>query len=391
MARPRRNSNRRKPSSKRRAAPGGGALMLVDQEPLRQEARRQHEKVLKRLVSAQRSLQRFQEKDLPQFEQWKASQFGEKLTRLRDLAAQVGEKESVVEQVNFLRFYTGQSIRRCYERVMWQRENPEAAAQEERERREEEERQARQQRDAGPERNEASMEDQVREAFDEIFGEIFEEDEFTDDEGDFYDPFTANAANRRAAAEPGTSAKRLYRALALKLHPDHRSETDPQRHRRLDELWHEAQQAYQLGNREDLERIEALLDVEEGGLASESDIGKIERATEHHRSSLRAMERAVRQAREEPAWMFSKKKSKALASLTRSFTREIDFSLDALKQDLAYFEGLLSDWSAKRQGNAKRKRRTSSKKGKEARRPAQADEPRSNHERDVAEQFSFSF
>src|SRR5690606_123394 len=106
------------------------ALLVIDQEPLQRAARQQRAAILKRLATAQRSLERFEESDLPQYEQWQAARFGEALTQLRELSRRADEAGGLVEQVNFMRYVSGASARRCYEAVMRSREGAAAGDEE---------------------------------------------------------------------------------------------------------------------------------------------------------------------------------------------------------------------------------------------------------------------
>lgn len=290
---------------------------------------------MKRLASAQRALERFEESDLPQFEQWQAARFGETLTRLRDLSRKAEDAGSIVESVHFMHRFSGASVRRCYEATMRSRQDPEPTDAEHD-----------LPPDHGPEwqgngenfagEGRASGHERAR------FGEALD---------DFLGP-----APRRPDPSAARSAKQLYRALALKLHPDHRPPQPIQSAARLDALWHETQEAYRQMDVAELERLDALLDIEQRGISGDTDLSTIELANERHRRSLEAMERALRDAREHSAWMFSKRKPSALDALARRLARELQAALAALQQEAARFEKLIEGWRGKSDRAAARKR-----------------------------------
>ncbi len=349
MSRYQRRSDRRAPSSSGSLAQGESvALELFYDSPLRVEAERRLRDYLKQLRAAQRSLQRFEEADLPEFDRWKAVEFGKRLTELRELEAEWRSLASLVEEVETMRFFTNRSYRSCYEEVKYRREHPEerfadgpGPGDSDGERANSDGAEPESGRGAaGGGRRDArtaeEREEELKDAFADLLGFECDFDDpdvahvFAQFKRRFgFDEDDAVSASMSAGKASGTAElKRAYRLLARKLHPDHREELGALEAGRLDALWHEAQDAYRRGDLEELQRIDAIIDIEIDGVTSATELERIEQAAERHRQSLRAVERVLRQARKQPAWMFSKKpalKSRLRALIDRDLREGIAY------------------------------------------------------------------
>lgn len=337
-----------------------GSIVLVDEEPLRAAAEERLRDYLKQLHSVQTSLRRFEERDVPDFEQWRAAEFGERLTVLRELREKVSKAGWIVDQVEEMRYFTRRSYKVCYEQVKFAMEHPEEARQQaEEERRREQERFGGEDGDPfagarGERRREFTEEEREQELL-ETFAEML------GCEPDLGDPVVRamfedlkrmmglgeveSARGVATVAEKERELKRSYRTLARKLHPDHREDLGAFEGSRLDGLWHEAQEAYRLGDIEALERIEAIIDIEVEGVNEKTSLSRIEQAAERHRQSLRAVERTLRQARKSPAWMFSKK-PQVKKRLKAVIERELRDEVARLRYELLDCEGRIARWEA---------------------------------------------
>lgn len=118
-----------------------------------------------------------------------------------------------------------------------------------------------------------------------------------------------------------TRLKDLYRQLVRRLHPDVRTnEADSS-----NDLWHEVQQAYQRGDVDRLEMLQALTDLHEGSTGTHLSYGQLRSALEELKSNLRQLQLKVLSAQREIDWGFSSKRSyqKIETKIRKSFDRDL--------------------------------------------------------------------
>src|SRR3954468_8154568 len=97
----------------------------IEQQPLRRAAGSECTAAMARLEELRTAWNRFEREDKPAFVRWRAREFGPLLSELRDVEAQIRDRETLVHEVEMeMRrgFYDPQT---AYQRVMFRRENPE--------------------------------------------------------------------------------------------------------------------------------------------------------------------------------------------------------------------------------------------------------------------------
>ena len=292
-----------KPSAATAHARRGWALVVIDQEPIRRTAAEAYRQAHERLAALRGTVERFSTQDRPAFGGWMAARFGALLTELRELTAQIAEKSVMLKAIQIMTFVSGCSPREAYEEVIrGQAEDEQAAAR----------------REAGEPATEAEAEDEeffaaMPEELKRMFG--FTDSTKADGPGGPPSPDEAASdasqprrAGRRAAKEPTAAEpsksqrlKTAYRAVVRRLHPD----AHPELTGYDQQLWHDAQRAYEKGDLEGLETILAVSEIAGGGeLPSGSGLGGLLALTRQLEASVRKLERQVRGFRKDPAWDF---------------------------------------------------------------------------------------
>jgi hypothetical protein len=304
----RRATNRRKA-----AAPpprdGAMALVRVDGRRIRREIKADYERVVRDLAKAREEFGRFQQKDLPQFSRWVNSQFGALLTELRETSQKIQQCDMRLAQMEMEVIFLGVSPGRAYQRVM-NREREESTEEEQ-------------------SSNNSSRDSRDRHE-DAPFG-----NDFSGERQDFRQP-------RRAQSKPkkiGARLKELYRALVRRLHPDMNTEVG----RKQLDWWHQAQEAYQKGDEEQLEVILTLCEIEEAGHTEKASLSVLQRITAQFKKTLRQIRRQLEQSRQEPAWRFSTRKD--LAVLAASMKRQLTGELEIMRDELSALEEQLTAWA----------------------------------------------
>ena len=103
-------------------------IIAIDQQPLRSSAAADCSAAMARLEEARVAWHRFEREDKPAFGRWRAREFGPLLSQAREVETRIRESEALVHEVEMemRRFF--QDAASAYQRVMFRRENPTAAA-----------------------------------------------------------------------------------------------------------------------------------------------------------------------------------------------------------------------------------------------------------------------
>jgi len=306
-------------------------LMRVDGSRIRQQIKREYEKIVQDLEKARAELDRFEKEDLPKFTQWLNSQFGALMTELRDTTRRIHELEQLLLEMQSEIFFNGASPRRAYARVMNRREN---SASEEADEGEEQ---------FGQGNGAANGQASDSEGF-EGAGAGFD---------DYSPPGRGRAARpaRESLAAPALGRlKELYRALARRLHPDAQKEMTAQKK----EWWHQAQVAYEKGDLQQLEIILSLCEIDETGTTDKTSLSVIQRISAQLKKSLRRVKAQLSKYRRDPAWNFKGRKDIKILAVT--MRRQLTNDLEMMKQQVKAMELQMADWAS--QPEPRRSRRS---------------------------------
>ena len=321
---------------KRPAAPRRNpcrAVVPIDGTPIRRKVRRDYEKVRRDLGRCRKDLTRFETQDRPRFEQWMHRNWGALLTQIREVSQQLSAKEQLIREIEMEVFFTGASSARAYQRVTSQKAAPAAD---------------RAETSGGPEGgpNESPFTEgsgSERASGHDPWNEMFE------NMGEaFADMFGATGQARWRQRRPedqaaGPSAgrlKELYRALVRRLHPDTQSEMTSEKLER----WHQAQEAYQKRDVEQLEVLLTLCDIEDRGTTAQTSLSLLTRITRQFASTVRLLKKQLRAYRRDPAWNFGARQEWPI--LTALTERRLRQELRSYEERLERVENQLQEWAA---------------------------------------------
>ena len=291
-------------------------MVLVDGRQIRREIKEDYEKVVRDLAKAREELDRFQQKDLPQFSRWVNSQFGALLTQLRETSRRIQECDYKLAEMEREVVFLGVSPGRAYQRVMDRRRRAEEESKE----------------DSNHEPDEKDGSGNERHGQDHSF-----------DGDNFFQPRRKSSK----AKTIGARLKEIYRALVRRLHPDMHQELSSKKL----EWWHQAQDAYEKQDEEQLEVILTLCEIEDAGNTEKASLSVLQRITRQFKKTLRQIRRQIEKSRDEPAWQFSTRKD--VSALERSMRRQLTGELDVMHGELQMLEEQLAAWAQQ----AKRTRR----------------------------------
>jgi hypothetical protein len=296
-----------------------GCIVLIQQEPLRETAAANCTSAKARLERARVAWHRFERKDKPAFVRWRAREFGALLSKAREVETQIRDAQTLVHQVEMEMRRGFQDAHTAYQRVMFRRENPSLAAEEEVE--------------VHPERSDASrkLSEFEKEALfqewvqrslgtnpdkmdDEAYStsfEAFKSHMFCSAPEEARPRSVSRATARRIpeeieeeeAEEPVVDprVKELYRVLVRRLHPDLRDDASAA----VSGLWHEVQEAYAASDVAQMEILLALIDIESNSMGAQTSIGQMRAILVELERALRALEKSLLEAEGEEAWNFA--------------------------------------------------------------------------------------
>ena len=349
----------RRAARKSKGDPRDGRIVLVDQEPLRETAAAQCTSAMARLERARAGWHRFERKDKPAFVRWRAREFGALLSRAREVEEQIRDRQALVHEVEMEMRRGFQSAHSAYQRVMFRRENPSAAVEEE---------------DAGGPREGASapgnLSDFEKEALfqewvqrslgtnpdkmdDEAYSTTFEafKSHMFRSPLDEQQPRNIHrpSATKRIEAkseEEGEEAtmmdarvKELYRILVRRLHPDLRADSSAA----VSALWHEVQEAYAASDVPHMEILLALIDIESNHMGSQTSIGQMHAVLAELERALWALEKSLREAEGEEAWNFAQ--TGPNEDLRLRAERQLKFDLAARTMRLDVLTKAIAAWA----------------------------------------------
>jgi hypothetical protein len=340
-------------------------LIVIDQEPLRKDTASECSRAMTQLEKARAEWRRFDREDRPAFERWMAATFGGMLTRIREVEAQVGQKEMFIAEVEMeMMFGPRGGYGAAYLRVM----KHHAAPQKEPE-----------SFDDGPppkdegewagEDPEADLDEEEMNPFEEeLLFEHFartcmgiEPDRLSDREYErLLNDFRENVLKKKKTHQPpppprdstfgsapqpavkpeAPRIKELYRLLVRRLHPDLRADRDAE----VSHFWHDVQDAYEQGNVERLEMLLALTDLQSNAVGDHTSLFQMRSALKELRKAFQALQRSLAEAKKDPAWKFAAltNRQQIRAGIQRSLERD----LNDHRADLARLDAHIARWKA---------------------------------------------
>jgi hypothetical protein len=317
--------------------------MVVDNGPILEDDRRCYEALRRDLENSEHRLETFDTVDIPGFERWIGIQFGRRLNGMRELELRIREKEIFLSRCRQARS-RGLSAAAAY---AWVKSEDERGA--------------------------FGTDSRSESAADAPFDEGEADGPETDSEDDFFAFLSAlgfpgldGDGDPRAESEAREQrVKKLFRRIALRLHPDRSTEFEgPQR-----ELWEKACAAYAARDEFELEIVLSRVDAMDGADPSRNGLAWYGEMIEECRFRLGFLADAIAAASRHAAWGFSERKPAALKRLARRIERELEEDEDDLRRRLDSLEWRIQDLE-------RRLRRTEERKLKLKLRQPRAPDPR---------------
>ena len=324
-------------------------LVLLDQQPLREEAGGEAKRIMREVNEHAEMLAEFDRTMRPAYERWEAENLGPLLEEERRLHAKIADLEHRIDLADFESYFTGRDPFEIFEET-GQESEPEDA-------------------NENPEDN-APPEPDPDEGFDpeERDFRSYVRFIFGDDPDDLgkakykrlFEDYRrwrakmggANNSTKPKADDIPARVKEIYRTLVRRLHPDTgRERSNPQTRK----LWDDLQQAYAALDLERMEVLLAITDLHESGSAVRSTLYHLRQVARQLRGQLDGLKVRLRQARKSPAWTFWHAKNRTQAG--EKIRATVLARIRSAKEELASLEEEVEHWKEQ----ARRKKERSSK------------------------------
>lgn len=273
-------------------------------------------RLLGRIKSARSQLDRFNRLDLPAYDDWMSGRFGTLMASIRELRARADEIQDNLDRIDGLAFEENLPHHRAYARLFEDYIGPEWFG-----------------NDTGLTLSDLGADDEADDQGDDdpYHGQFAEA--FADLLGPYVDPDDETAV----VAAREERMRVCYRQLVRRLHPDHRDGDASL------ELWHQAQEAYNLGDVARLEVLLTLTEMEAGELTMPNDRKAAASLIRKLRHTASHLNRQLEVGRAHDAWQFASRTDRAPLEL--AFERERLRERLTLEKRLLGLERKLRRWS----------------------------------------------
>jgi hypothetical protein len=336
-------------------------IISVQQEPLREAEAANCSRAKTRLEQARGQWHRFERKDKPAFVRWRAREFGALLSKAREVEEQIRDAQTLVHEVEMEMRRGFQDAHSAYQRVMFRRENPTVAVEEE---------DLESSRGGGEAsqklsdfEEEALFQEWVQRSLgtnpdkmdDEAYSTTFEAFKSHMFRGAPEEPRLTGVNRARGrkripkeleeeekeeeAGKTDARVKELYRVLVRRLHPDLRADSSVA----VSALWHEVQEAYAASDVAQMEILLALIDIESNKMGAQSSVGQMRSILVELERALRALEKSLSEAEGDDAWNFAQSGSNA--GLRLRVERQLKSELAARSLRLDVLTKTIAAWA----------------------------------------------
>ncbi|MCE9502116.1 MAG: J domain-containing protein [Leptospira sp.] len=332
------------------------SLVKIDEIPIRKKYFSGFKKTRKEIEKFKKDWDEFEKEDQPAFTKWYNLFFGARITELRELEQKSEELQQLLREIEFVKYQKKTSYYKAYLLVQSRKNNPETPDK----KNDSNEYYSGKYYDRTEEEFKESRADYQNDDLADLFETVIASNPLLRDllrrnknaykvffekfKADFFSDKETHSGKYHATKEEKTKStdeliKARYRALVRKLHPDYRKVNDE----RSNELWHEVQKAYSENDLDRLDMLVALCDIHTGDTEGSTSISQLISVISEYKNQLKALKKRLKQAKQDIAWGFSRKKDKE--HLKKSLDREIRENTLKHRMNVERFQKLLKNWS----------------------------------------------
>jgi hypothetical protein len=281
-------------------------LIHIENPPVKKILIDRYQSYITQIHELKSKIELFELQDEPAYETWMKQNFSKIVSEIQQVKSQSSELQNRFTEAELIALRYGISLEEAYKRVLEKTENAK-----EKEKKEDEE-------GVDPE------ESDFRDSFEKTFG------------------FRPQKSPKIGSCNQRRSLKETYRFLARKLHPDMRTVSHPH----WDDLWFEAQFAYQTCNLEDLNRVALIVEAHESVHSDHPHLSTVFKVNIVFEKQIFQLENQMKNLERGPAWEFSKASgSKAEMKAFQSKTKyRLEGELKEAQTELKHYQTMEKDY-----------------------------------------------
>ncbi len=325
---------------------GGRHLVPADSTAVKQRYLRDWERAQREFARREQEWNRFCNEERPAYEQWVRQTFGARISELRALHEKTGELRQLVGAVEQYSDFCGKRPRALFQELLAEQREGESLL---------ETLNAKIKSQDTPNDDAGGRDDETGTGGAEF--DLGEDDSLDDDERDddstteFDEIMDALGSmfgfKRQPKPNPKDAQPRqlkirdLYRKLCRRLHPD----TGHAFNAGTEHLWHQVQEAYEKGDLDRLEAIQAGVELQLDPMGKHVSCSQLAAAAAGLRQGVHSIRAMIRQAKEgDVAWGFAAWTARDKAKAEQRLLAEFEHDHTQLASQLRYLERLLEKW-----------------------------------------------
>ncbi|MES2307370.1 MAG: hypothetical protein V4507_00770 [Verrucomicrobiota bacterium] len=279
-------------------------LIHVENPPIKKILIDRYQSYIDQIHQLKSKLELFELQDEPAYESWMKQNFSKIVHEIQQIKSQSSELQNRFTEAELIALRYGISLEEAYRKVLEKTET---------------EKDKKDDPDcADPE------ESDFRDSFEKTFG------------------FRPQKSPKIGSCNQRRSLKETYRFLARKLHPDMRTVSHPH----WDDLWFEAQFAYQTCNLEDLNRVALIVEAHESVHSDHPHLSTVFKVNIVFEKQIYQLENQMKTLQRGPAWEYSKSNgSKAdLKSFLSKTKYRLEGELKEAQVELKHYQAMEKDY-----------------------------------------------
>ncbi len=279
-------------------------LIHVENPPIKKILIERYQSYIDQIHSLKSKIELFELQDEPAYESWMKANFSKIVTQIQLIKAQSSELQSRFTEAELIALRYGISLEEAYKRVLEKAETVEDKKEE-------------------PD-CEDPEENSFRDSFEKTFG------------------FRPQRSPKIGSHNQKRSLKETYRYLARKLHPDMRTVSHPH----WDDLWFEAQFAYQTCNLDELNRVSLIVEAHESVHSDHPHLSTVFKVNIVFEKQIFKLESQMKSLEKGNAWEYSKAQTakETLKTFHAKTKNRLDLELKEVQGELKHYQAMEKDY-----------------------------------------------
>ena len=279
-------------------------LVPVENPPIKKILIDRYQNYIDQIHALKSKIELFELQDEPAYESWMKKNFSKIVAQIQEVKAKSSELQSRFTEAELIALRYGISLEEAYRKVLEKAES------------------------AQDKKEEPDCEDPEENSFRDSFEKTF--------------GFRPQRTPKIGSCNQKRSLKETYRYLARKLHPDMRTVSHPH----WDDLWFEAQFAYQTCNLEELHRVSLIVEAHESVHSDHPHLSTVFKVNIVFEKQIYKLESQIKSLERGAAWEYFKAQSskETLKDFQTKTQNRLDSELKEAQGELKHYQTMEKDY-----------------------------------------------